>query len=70
MSGLEISQNSQRTEWTKEEIDNKLKGIMFNIYKMCKEACEKYKIPFDLVSGANIAGFLKVANAFIEQGCV
>ncbi|KAK2194474.1 bifunctional Glutamate dehydrogenase/Glutamate-phenylalanine-leucine-valine dehydrogenase [Babesia duncani] len=70
VSGLEMAQNSQRDQWTREEVDAKLKITMQNIYKQCKEACDKYKIPFDLINGANIAGFIKVASSFIDQGCI
>ncbi len=67
-SGLEMSQNSQRLSWTFEETDNKLKGIMANIYKNCAAAAEEVGKPGNLVVGANVAGFKKVAEAMIAQG--
>ena len=70
VSGLEMSQNSMRYNWTAEEVDEKLKGIMANIFKSSIEAANKYGLGDDLVAGANIAGFIKVAEAMKEQGCV
>jgi glutamate dehydrogenase (NADP+) len=67
-SGLEISQNSIRLSWTFEEVDTRLKSIMNNIYDRCIEAAKNYGAKNDLVVGANIAGFLKVANAMMDQG--
>jgi len=69
-SGLEMSQNSMRMSWSREEVDNKLKTIMTNIHLSCKEACEEFGTPGNYVNGANIAGFKKVADAMIEQGLV
>ena len=69
-SGLEMSQNSQRLSWTREEVDAKLKQIMINIHKSSAEAAEKYGFKDNLVVGANIAGFLKVAKAMQAQGVV
>ncbi|PIZ12622.1 MAG: NADP-specific glutamate dehydrogenase [Elusimicrobia bacterium CG_4_10_14_0_8_um_filter_37_32] len=68
-SGLEMSQNSQRLSWTFEEVDKKLHNIMINIHSACKEASEEYGVG-NLVCGANIAGFLKVARAMMSQGLV
>ncbi len=68
VSGLEMSQNSMRYSWTREEVDNKLHGIMKSIHKACAEAAEKYGTPGNYVNGANIAGFLKVANSMLDQG--
>lgn len=68
VSGLEMSQNSERLCWTKEEVDDKLKNIMKNIYAQINSACERYSLGFDLVAGANIAGFKKVADAMLAQG--
>lgn len=70
VSALEMSQNSMRLSWTREEVDAKLKDIMKNIYRACTTAAQKYGMPGDLQAGANIAGFLKVADAVIDQGCV
>ncbi len=70
VSGLEMSQNSMRYNWTAEEVDEKLKGIMKNIFKSSVEAAAEYGMENDLVAGANIAGFLKVAEAMKAQGCV
>ena len=70
VSGLEMSQNSMRYSWTAEEVDEKLKGIMKDIYKNSYEAAKAYGMEGDLCAGANIAGFLKVAEAMKAQGCV
>ncbi len=67
-SGLEMSQNSQRLSWTFEEVDQKLHQIMKNIYASAAAAAEEYGMPGNLVAGANIAGFLKVADAMMWQG--
>ena len=67
-SGLEMSQNSQRLNWTFEEVDAKLQQIMKNIYAAAADAAEQVDMPGNLVVGANIAGFLKVADAMIWQG--
>lgn len=68
VSGLEMSQNSQRLSWPAEEVDAKLHAAMKNIYKNSVAAAEKYGLGYDLVAGANIAGFEKVAQAMMEQG--
>ncbi|WP_297720282.1 NADP-specific glutamate dehydrogenase [Intestinimonas sp.] len=67
-SGLEMSQNSLRLSWTFDEVDEKLHGIMTNIYHNAAQAAEEYGMPGNLVAGANIAGFLKVAEAMLWQG--
>ena len=67
-SGLEMSQNSQRLNWTFDEVDAKLQQIMKNIYAAAADAAEQVDMPGNLVVGANIAGFLKVADAMIWQG--
>ncbi len=69
-SGLEMSQNSARISWTREEVDDKLHKIMVSIHRNCYETAEKYGTPGNLVNGANIAGFLKVADAMLDQGLV
>ena len=69
-SGLEMSQNSQRLSWTREEVDAKLNGIMVAIHKQCVEAAEEYGQPGNYVMGANIAGFVKVADSMLDQGLV
>ena len=69
-SALEMGQNSIRSSWTFDEVDAKLQGIMVNIYHNMKEACEKYNATDNFVVGANIAGFMKVANAMMAQGVV
>ena len=69
-SALEMSQNSMRLSWTFEEVDAKLESIMTNIYKNAKANAEKYGEPDNLVMGANIAGFVKVADAMMAQGLV
>ncbi len=68
VSGLEMSQNSMRYSWTSEEVDAKLHQIMADIYKTSYEAAKKYGMEGDLIAGANIAGFEKVADAMIAQG--
>ncbi len=70
VSGLEMSQNSMRYSWTAEEVDAKLKQIMTNIYKSSFDAANEYGLDGDLCAGANIAGFLKVAEAMKAQGIV
>ena len=67
-SGLEMTQNSERLTWTKEEVDGKLRVIMKNIYKQITDVIEEFGLPYDLVEGANIAGFKKVADAMIAEG--
>ena len=69
-SGLEMSQNSLRLSWSLEEVDGKLQGIMENIYKNASRAAEEYGMTGNLVAGANIAGFIKVAEAMMAQGAV
>jgi glutamate dehydrogenase (NADP+) len=69
-SGLEMSQNSLRLSWTREEVDNRLKGIMKAIHDASWKAAEEYGTPGNYVNGANIAGFVKVADSMIEQGLV
>ena len=68
VSALEMSQNSERLVWTEEEVDEQLKKIMFNIHKNSMEAAEEYGLGYNLVAGANLAGFKKVATAMMEQG--
>jgi len=70
VSGLEMAQNSARLSWSREEVDKKLQEIMKNIHDNCYATAEKYGTPGNYVNGANIAGFLKVANAMIDQGIV
>lgn len=69
-SGLEMSQNSERLSWTFEEVDEKLKGIMVNIYHAADDAAREYGVEGDYVAGANIAGFKKLADAMMAQGIV
>ena len=69
-SGLEMTQNSMRLSWTFEEVDEKLQGIMKSIYKACYDASVECGHPGDLMLGANVAGFLKVAEAMLAQGVV
>lgn len=68
-SGLEMSQNAEHLSWTFEEVDAKLKDIMVGIFNSCKETAEEFGRPDEYVIGANIAGFLKVAQAMKAQGC-
>jgi glutamate dehydrogenase (NADP+) len=70
VSGLEMAQNSQRYAWTFERADAELKNIMTTIYKNINEAAEKYGSPGNYIIGANIAGFIKVADAMLDQGVV
>lgn len=69
-SGLEMSQNAEHLSWTLEEVDKKLKGIMVSIFETCRDTAMEYGRPDEYVVGANIAGFLKVADAMKAQGCV
>jgi len=69
-SGLEMAQNSMRISWTREEVDNRLYNIMKSIHDVCLRTAERYGTPGNYVSGANIAGFVKVANAMMDQGLV
>jgi len=70
VSALEMSQNSMRLSWTAAEVDEKLKGIMEGIFQKVEAAAAEYATPGDYVAGANIAGFLKVAEAMMAQGAV
>lgn len=70
VSGLEMTQNSQRLSWSREEVDSYLQRIMKGIYRVSSEAAEEYGEPGNLVLGANVAGFCKVADAMLEQGVV
>ena len=70
VSALEMSQNAERLAWSFEKVDNKLKEIMGSIYQQSKENADAYGVPGNLVAGANIAAFKKVADAMIAQGLV
>jgi glutamate dehydrogenase (NADP+) len=69
-SGLEMSQNSMRYAWTREEVDQRLRIIMKSIHKACTETADRFGCPGNYVNGANIAGFLKVADSMMDQGLV
>lgn len=69
-SGLEMSQNSLRLSWTFEEVDERLKGIMENIYRTCADTAKAYGMENNFMAGANIAGFEKIAEAMMQQGIV
>ena len=69
VSALEMAQNSERLVWTADEVDAQLHKMMYNIHKVSAEAAAEYGLGYDLVAGANIAGFKKVAEAMMEQGC-
>ena len=69
-SGLEMSQNAEHLSWTFEEVDSKLEGIMRGIYHVAADAAKEYGHEGNLVVGANIAGFKKVADAMMAQGIV
>jgi glutamate dehydrogenase (NADP+) len=70
VSGLEMTQNSMRLSWTREEVDQRLKMIMKSIHQTCIDAADRYNMPGNYVAGANIAGFVKVVDAMIDQGVV
>ncbi len=70
VSGLEMAQNSMRLSWPREEVDNRLKQIMKSIHCTCIDAAEEYGMPANYLAGANIAGFVKVVNAMLDQGLV
>jgi glutamate dehydrogenase (NADP+) len=70
VSGLEMSQNSMRLSWSREEVDQRLQQIMKNIHKTCLDIAERFNTPGNYVNGANIGGFLKVADAMLDQGVV
>ncbi len=70
VSGLEMVQNSMRMPWTRDEVDNRLHHIMKSIHKICVENAERFNTPGNYVNGANIGGFLKVADAMLDQGVV
>ncbi|MCY8597539.1 NADP-specific glutamate dehydrogenase, partial [Bacillus vallismortis] len=70
VSALEMAQNSARLSWPAEKVDAKLRDIMATIYRDSMTAAEKYGQPGDLITGANIAGFLKVADAMVSQGVI
>jgi glutamate dehydrogenase (NADP+) len=70
VSGLEMTQNSMRLSWSREEVDDRLKMIMANIHKTCRDTAEQYGTPGNYMNGANIAGFVKVVDAMLDQGLV
>ena len=70
VSGLEMSQNSMRLNWPREEVDGRLKIIMKSIHRTCLDAAAEYNEPENYLTGANIAGFVKVVNAMLDQGLV
>ena len=69
-SGLEMAQNSMRLSWDRDEVDRRLKGIMTSIHNAASETSKEYGVPGDYVMGANIAGFVKVADAMLAEGLV
>jgi glutamate dehydrogenase (NADP+) len=70
VSGLEMSQDALRISWPREEVDARLKDIMKAIHRQCEDTAEDYGVPGNYVHGANIAGFVKVADAMLAQGLV
>ena len=70
VSGLEMAQNSMRLNWPREEVDSRLKMIMKSIHQSCLDASAEYGVPGNYMAGANIAGFVKVVNAMLDQGLV
>jgi len=69
-SGLEMAQNSMRLAWPREEVDARLQQIMRSVHLSCLETAEQYGTPGNYVNGANIAGFIKVAESMMDQGLV
>ena len=69
-SGLEMSQNAMRMSWSREEVDTRLNAIMVSIHDACFRTAEEYGEPGNYIVGANIAGFIKVADAMLDQGLV
>lgn len=70
VSGLEMAQNSMRLSWPRKEVDDRLKQIMKSIHRTCLDAADEYGTPGNYMAGANIAGFVKVVNAMLDQGLV
>ncbi len=70
VSGLEMAQNSMRLSWPREEVDSRLRTIMKSIHQSCLDAAADYGVPGNYMAGANIAGFVKVVNAMLDQGLV
>jgi glutamate dehydrogenase (NADP+) len=70
VSGLEMAQNRMLLNWSAEEVDRRLKTIMKNIHQNCLDVAERYGVPGNYLVGANIAGFVRVANATLDQGLV
>ena len=70
VSGLEMAQNSMRLNWPAEEVDSRLQIIMKSIHRTCLDASAEYNVPGNYLAGANIAGFVKVVNAMLDQGLV
>jgi glutamate dehydrogenase (NADP+) len=65
-----MSQNAMRMAWTREEVDSRLRDIMLSIHNVCFQTAEEYGAPGNYVAGANIAGFIKVADSMLDQGLV
>jgi glutamate dehydrogenase (NADP+) len=70
VSGFEMAQNSMRFAWTREEVERRLKVVMKDIHEACLNAAEDFGTPGNYVNGANIAGFMRVADAVIDQGVI
>ncbi|HED38778.1 MAG TPA: glutamate dehydrogenase, partial [Ignavibacteria bacterium] len=70
VSGLEMTQDSMRLPWSKDEVDDRLRMIMKNIHTTCIQMADRFNTPGNYVNGANIGGFLKVADAMMDQGVV
>ena len=70
VSGLELSQDALRLHWTRDEVDGRLRTIMADIHRQCRDTAEEYEVPGNYATGANIAGFVKVADAMLDQGLV
>jgi glutamate dehydrogenase (NADP+) len=69
-SGLEMAQNASHLHWTREEVDQRLKAIMKHIHHTCASTAAAYNLPGNYVAGANLAGFIKVADAMLAQGII
>ena len=70
VSGLEMAQNSSHISWSREEVDRRLQAIMIAIHRQCYETAEEYAQKENLLAGANIAGFVHVADAMLDQGLI
>jgi glutamate dehydrogenase (NADP+) len=70
VSGLELSQGALRLKWSREEVDTRLREIMRSIHRQCRDTAAEYGVDGDYLVGANVAGFVRVADAMLDQGIV